>query len=169
MYSENEDIKFEAVITNYEIKGDEKIRLKISGNKYDSSFYLSKIRGKFYSGEINIPVKGDYEFTAELFSGNTSEQTLKGRFTIDENNYEFKNTRSDNTFLSMLSNDTKGYNLSNKESREIKDLFNEMNSKSINEFKARSNFEFDINPYYLTILIFLLCLEWFLRKRNNLP
>ena len=169
VYSETEDIKFEAVITNFEIKGDEKILLKISGNKYDSSFYLSKIRGKFYSGEINIPVKGDYEFTAELLSNNISQQTLKGRFTIDENNYEFKSTRSDNTFLSMLSNDTKGYNLSNKESGEIKNLFNEMNSKSINEFKARSNFEFDINPYYLTILIFLLCLEWFLRKRNNLP
>lgn len=169
VYSVTEDIKFEAVITNFEIKGDEKILLKISGNKYDSSFYLSKIRGKFYSGEINIPVKGDYEFTAELLSNNTSQQTLKGRFTIDENNYEFKSTRSDNTFLSLLSNDTKGYNLSNKESGEIKNLFNEMNSKSINEFKARSNFEFDTNPYYLTILIFLLCLEWFLRKRNNLP
>lgn len=169
VYSETEDIKFEAVITNFEIKGDEKIRVKISGNKYDSSFYLSKTKGKFYSGEINIPVKGDYEFTAELLSNNTSEQTLKGRFTIDENNYEFKSTRSDNTFLSILSNNTKGYNLSKKESREIKDLFNEMNNRSITEFKARSNFEFDINPYYLSALIFLLCLEWFLRKRYNLP
>ncbi|MBS1551058.1 MAG: VWA domain-containing protein [Bacteroidetes bacterium] len=168
-YSGSQDVKFEAALTGSELKGDEMIKLEITGINYDTSFYLSKTGRNLYSGSVNIPVTGDYEYTAGLISESRTLQTLKGRFTIDENNFEFKSTRADNSLLSMLSNNTKGFNLSDKDSRDIKDIFSVMNNNSTTEFRARNNFEFDINPYYLSFLIFLLCLEWFLRKRYNLP
>lgn len=168
VYSESERINFKGTITNYEIKGGEQLKVSVSGNNYDSSFYLTKRSGKYFESEIRIPLKGDYKYTAELSSSNGTEQSIAGRFSVDENNFEFKDTKSDNTFLSMLSNETKGFNFSNMESGDIKDSLNVINEKSRTEYKTQKNFNFDVNPYYLAILIFLLCLEWFLRKRFNL-
>lgn len=169
VYSKFENVKFNAQITNFDLKGGEYIKVNISGKEYKSELTLSKINNEFYNGDISIPVNGDYEFTGELFSGNTSVQSIKGRFLIAEDNKEFKLTRSDNSILSSLAAETEGRNLTNQSSAEIKNILNDLNEKSRSEYSARQNFEFNINPYFLMFVIFLLCLEWFFRKRNNLP
>jgi hypothetical protein len=169
VYSKFENVKFDAQITNFDLKGGEYIKVNINGKEFKSELKLSKINNEFYNGEINIPVNGDYEFTGELFSGNTSIQSVKGRFLIAEDNREFKQTRADNSILSSLATETGGSNFSNQSSAEIKSILNEINKKSGSEYRARQNFEFNVNPYFLMFVIFLLCLEWFFRKRNNLP
>lgn len=169
VYSKFENVKFQAGIANFDLKGGEYIKVYITGKDYKNEIRLTKINSNTYEGDIKINEKGDYEFTGELFSGNTSVQSVNGRFLISEDNKEFKFTRSDNSILSSLSAETGGRNLTNQNTAGIKDILNEINEKSKSEYSAKQDFEFNVNPYFLMFVIFLLCLEWFLRKRNNLP
>ncbi len=169
VYSRFENVKFTARIKNYELHGDERITIQISGDGYSSSLELTKRENKYFEGEINIPLDGNYRYTAELFSGDKVIESSDNRFAVGENNFEFKFTRADNSVLNNLSKETRGYNFSDLSEKEITDSLNYINEKSESEIKYRSSFELNVNPYYLTIVIFLLCLEWFFRKRNNLP
>lgn len=169
VYSKFEDVKFNASILNHEVNGNEKIVVKISGNGVEKETELIRLNDNHYSGKINIPQDGNYEFTAGLYDENVLVENIQGRFLVGENNFEFTDTRADNSVLKILSLETGGQNLTGKSKSEIDDILKEMNDKSEYEFKTARNLEMNVNPYYLALLIFLLCLEWFLRKRNNLP
>ena len=169
VYSKFENVKFNARITNYELQGGEKIRVKITGSGFNNSFELIKKDNRYFEGEINIPADGTYNYTAELMSGNNLVESTDNRFIIGENNFEYKLTRADNSFLNNLTGDTYGVNFSNSDNSTIKDSLVNFNERSKSEFRIKKNFELNVNPYYLGIIIFLLCLEWFFRKRNNLP
>jgi len=169
VYSEFEDVIFNSNLNNYEVKGGENISVRVKGMTYDSSFNLTKRNNIFFRGGIKIRLKGDYTYTAELKSGGNTVQTIEGRFIIGENNFEYKNTRADNTILSSISFGTNGNNFSSADAKNINENLELVNEKSKVEYKSLENFELNINPYYLLILILLLCMEWFLRKRNNLP
>ncbi|MEO8665035.1 MAG: hypothetical protein ABI462_06025 [Ignavibacteria bacterium] len=169
VYSKFENVKFEARITNYELQGGEQIRIRIKGQAFNTELSLMKKENKFYEGEINIPVDGDYDYTAELISKNALVESIQNRFEIGENNFEYRQTRADNSILNSLSNETSGKSFTGMSSGEISESLKKFSELSKTEFKSRKNFELNINPYYLGILIFLLCLEWFFRKRNSLP
>ncbi len=169
VYSKYEKVKFEARITNFQLQGGEQIKVKIKGNSFSGETELKKSDNKYYEGEINVPENGNYEYTAELYSKNILAESISDRFAVGENNNEFKMTRADNTILNSLSNDTRGKNLNGLSADEIRDELKLINGKSGGEYQSSQNFEMNINPYYLGIVIFLLCLEWFFRKRNNLP
>ncbi len=169
VYSKFENVKFESRITNFEPQGNEKIRIKITGTGFNAETELSKIDNKYFEGEINVPVDGEYEYTAGLYSNDNPVESIRNKFLIGENNFEYKLTRADNSMLSALSGDTKGKNFTSLNSSEIDNSLKLINENSEVKYESLQNTELNINPYYLFIVIFLLCLEWFLRKRNNLP
>ncbi len=169
VYSKFENVKFIARITNYELQGGEKIKVKISGEGFNNTFELLKKDNRYFEGEINVPADGNYSYTAELYSGNNFIESTDNRFLIGENNYEYLLTRADNSVLNELTGVSSGVNFSDKDYIAVKDSLEKFNELSRSEFRSGRNFEMNINPYYLGILIFLLCLEWFFRKRNNLP
>ena len=169
VYSKFENVKFIARITNYDLQGGEKIKVKISGEGFNNSFELMKKDNRYFEGEINVPADGTYSYTAELYSGNNFIESTDNRFLIGQNNYEYLLTRADNSVLNELTGVSSGVNFSDKDNSAVKDSLEKFNELSRSEFRSGKNFELNINPYYLGILIFLLCMEWFFRKRNNLP
>lgn len=169
VYSKLENVKFIARITNYDLQGGEKIKVKISGEGFNNSFELLKKDNRYFEGEINVPADGTYSYTAELYSGNNFIESTDNRFLIGQNNYEYLLTRADNSVLNELTGVSSGVNFSDKDNSAVKDSLEKFNELSRSEFRSGKNFELNINPYYLGILIFLLCMEWFFRKRNNLP
>lgn len=170
VYSKYENVKFEAHITNFELRGGEQIKVKIKGgNGFSKEAELKKSGNKYYEAEINVPADGNYDYTAEFYSDNNLVESIQNRFSIGENNFEFRLTRADNTVLNSVSNDTKGNNFTSLNTADIIDTLKFINDKSKADYKSGQSIEMNINPYYLAIVIFLLCLEWFFRKRNNLP
>jgi len=169
VYSKYENVIFKATITNFELRGGENVKVKINGNGFYKELELMKKGTRYYEGEINIPSDGNYEYTAELYSKGQLEESIRNRFAIGENNFEYKSTRADNIILSSLAAETKGSNFTNQSSNEIKDFIQKANERSKSEYRSLQNYELNINPYYLIMVILLLCAEWFLRKRNNLP
>lgn len=169
VYSKFENVKFQSRLLNYDIVGGEFIKVLIRGENFTEELILNKKDNNYFEGDINVPQDGIYEYTGELISQGNTAASITNKFLIGENNYEYKNTRADNSYLNELSNNTGGSNLTNKSESEISDIIKNINENSGSEIKTAGNFELNINPYYLGILIFLLCLEWFLRKRNSLP
>jgi hypothetical protein len=169
VYSKYENVNFKANITNLELQGGENIKVKINGNGFNKELDLMKKGSRYFEGEINIPTDGNYEYSAELYSKGQLEESIRNRFAIGENNFEYKLTRADNIILSALASETKGNNFTGQNSNDIQDFFQKANERSKSEYRSLQNYELNINPYYLIIVILLLCIEWFLRKRNNLP
>lgn len=169
VYSKYENVKFEARITNFDPAGGEQIKVEFKGNGLNTGLELTRKENRYYEGEINVPSDGNYDYTARLYSENNLVESINGKFAIGENNFEFRTTRASNALLNVVANETGGSDFTNSGSGEISDSLKAFNNKSKSEITTRSNFEFNINPYALAILIFLLCLEWFLRKRYSLP
>ncbi|MEO8209196.1 MAG: hypothetical protein ABI840_01435 [bacterium] len=169
VYSKYENVRFEAHITNFELQGGEQIKVNVRGSGFSEDIELKKSDNKYYEAEISVPINGNYEYTAELYSKNNLVESIVNRFAIGENNYEFKLTKADNAILNALTNETMGKNFTDLTSEEIDETLKVFNEKSKIEYSSVQNFEMNLNPYYLGIVIFLLCLEWFFRKRNNLP
>lgn len=169
VYSKFENVKFESRLLNFNIAGGEFIKVTIRGNNFSKELVLSKKDNNYFEGEINIPEDGVYEYTAELISQGNTEASITNKFLIGENNYEYKNTRADNSYLNELANNTGGSNFTDKNESEINNILKSVNDNPGTGIKSAESFELNFNPYYLGILIFLICLEWFLRKRNSLP
>lgn len=170
VYSKFENVKFTGSVNDVDMSADSKIKVDITGKDFNKIIELSKVSGNNYEGEVNIETNGDYDFSGSISSGSGGfEERVKGRFSIGENNNEFKSTRADNTVLSLLSNSTGGHNFTHMSPGEIKDSLSVTNDKLKSGFTSLQNFDFSINPYYLMFVILLLCAEWFFRKRNNLP
>lgn len=169
VYSKYENVAFNAFINNYKIKTGDKIKVNIRGIDFNEIIELRTNDGRTFEGQLNVPADGDYEYTAELISSGNTQESIQNRFAIGEDNYEFRLTRADNSLLSSIANITGGRNLSQSDKNEIEDALKSFSNIPKEEISSFNNFELNINPYYLSILIFLLSLEWFLRKRNNLP
>lgn len=169
VFSKYENVIFNARINNFSVKGNERIRVNIKGNDYNKGIELLKKDNLIFQGQIRIPADGDYEYTAELLSGSNVEESTTEKFSIGINNFEYKSTRADNSILSQLANETSGTDFGNAQSPGVGDFLSKINEKTEYSVKTLKNIELNINPYYLFGLIFVLCLEWFLRKRNNLP
>lgn len=169
VYSKFEDVKFEARITNFDVTGSERIKVKVKGPGFEKDIDLLKKDSRFFEGQINIPSDGNYEYTAELYSGNNYVENIQNRFAVGQDNFEYKLTRADNLILRLLSNETGGKDFTQLSSSDAESFVQATNNKSKSEFKSLQNTELNINPYFLTLVILLMSAEWFLRKRNSLP
>lgn len=169
VYSKYENIRFDARVLNPDLSGNVKVNVKVRGNQFSKDIELARMDSRNYSGEINIPEDGDYTYTGELIADNVLHESVQGRLAIGENNFEYRLTKADDRILKQLSIETGGKIFTGMDRAAMTDLLNKINENSRIEFKRRKNFELNVNPYLLSGIIFLLCLEWFLRKRNSLP
>jgi hypothetical protein len=169
VFSKFENVKFTASLNPAFVTGGENIKIRISGSKFRTELELKEINNMYFEGEINVPEDGDYQYTAELSKQGQYIEGDEGRFIVGENNYEYKLTRPDKSILSSLSSSTGGVNLNTMSPGEMSNMLKEVNSRSSKEVQLSGNLPLNINPFYLFGVILLLGLEWFFRKRNNLP
>lgn len=169
VYSKYEEVVFTATLNNPEVIGGEVIKVKVNGNGINNEIELTKTGNTTFEGRMRIPNDGDYTYTASLNVRDQFVESDEGRFIIGENNYEFINTRADNSLLSSLANETGGMDFTRMSPDEISRFLSEKSENASDEIESLKNFSLNINPYFLSLLILMLCIEWFFRKRNNLP
>ncbi len=169
IYSPHETIKFTGIINDNTLKGGLKIKVRMYNEKFKEEIELKKTGNFNFEGQTNIMTPGDYFFTAELYSkGKLTESDTK-KFSIGVNNFEYKKTRSDNSILQNLALSTNGNEFTNEDIKKINELIYQANIRETQSMKSSEYVFLNFNLYYLFIVIFLLSLEWFLRKRYNLP
>jgi len=169
VYSKNEDVIFNGSITGFEIKGGEQIKINISGPSFQTSFDMTKRSSKDFQLLAKMPMEGVYSYEAALISEGRQVETVTGKFLVGENNFEYLQTTPDPMLLNELASATGGRRLNGLNDGEIRNLYEESGRSASNEVVSSRSFDLNINPYYLSIIILLLSVEWFLRKRNNLP
>ena len=169
VYSKNEDVIFNSSITGFDIKGGEQVKVNIEGPSFQTSFDMTKSSSKDFQLLAKVPADGVYSYEATLLSEGREIETVTGKFLVGENNFEYLQTTPEPMLLNELAAATGGKRLNGLSDGEMKNLFEESGTSASSEVVTSKSFDLNINPYYLGLIILLLSVEWFLRKRNNLP
>jgi hypothetical protein len=164
----NDEVSLKARLKNFEEITVPVIKVKIISNDFSKELEMNKISADYFEAKFTPAARGDYKISADLSSNGSIIETVNARLLVDENNFEFKKTNSDKTILAEISSSTGGRNLTSYSNGQIESYLDSLNSSQIQKENSRKDFSLKFNPYFLSIVIFALCLEWFLRKRNNL-
>jgi hypothetical protein len=167
VFGKNENISIKCRLN--QPSGNERINLYVSKGKYFKEINLQKIGNTEYDGELKLAEPGNYEIIVELYKDENKIETDNAKISVSINNDEFLITKPDKTILSNLTNITSGENFTGEKNSEIVNSLKNQTGKDIEIIKEFKRFYLNINPVYLIILILLLSVEWFFRKRNNLP
>jgi hypothetical protein len=169
VYSPYENIKFAGTINDNTLKGGLKIKVRIYNDDFNERIELQKVGNYDFEGLISIKTKRDYFYTGELYSKGRLMESDTKKFSVGENNYEYKYTRSDKSLLNNLALSTGGKDFSNEDVNKMNEFIYRINSRETETVISSENIFLNFNLYYLFAIIFLLTIEWVLRKRNNLP
>jgi hypothetical protein len=138
-------------------RGDEKIRTE-----------LKNIGNGRYEGSITGMPEGDYRFTGKAVSHGRILGESSGRFTIGEENVEFLATRMNKNLLEQISYRSGGAYFPINETEKLVGIINKNVTFNAREISETSETELWNWKYLGLIVICLLALEWFLRKRNGM-
>ncbi|MCI0472986.1 MAG: VWA domain-containing protein [Ignavibacteria bacterium] len=136
----------------------------ISGDKR-TPLELKPISENTYQADYITESAGDYKIEVTAFKDGKMLASAEGRFIAGTSPEEFRLTRSDNTFLSQLAAETGGYNIIHSDNPEMMKISGSNEQVS---FNAKEKFVLRNSYMYLFIILFLLSLEWYIRKRVNL-
>tara|TARA_Y100000766_G_C18892003_1_gene599007 strand:+ start:48 stop:2066 length:2019 start_codon:yes stop_codon:yes gene_type:complete len=165
--TEDENIYFNALLFNeiFELITDKDIYISIANNDGDKyNFEFSKVNNSYVLDVGKLAI-GQYSFLVEVKG---TSLTRSGSFEVKPIQLEQLNTVADHKILFALAEESGGA-VFNKDNMNL--LIKEIN-KNKNNYKlihSKEKLEGVINiPWILLILLFLISLEWFLRKYNGL-
>jgi hypothetical protein len=163
-YTENEKVFLKASFFNeiYEKVNDPDIHFKLVKDNGDEFDFLFLRNMNEYYLDVGKLGAGKYSFVANVDGFDIQK---KGTFSIAKIQMEQLDNRADHSLLSLLALNSDGKLFHMHES---KDLLNLIKSNSNNIMHMKEKFQSLINmPWILLILLFLIFLEWFLRKYNG--
>ncbi|HEY1040073.1 MAG TPA: hypothetical protein VGF30_11740 [Bacteroidia bacterium] len=167
--NENEEVELEAEVYNnsYELITDPEVTIVIT-NENDKKFnYTFSKTGLGYRLNIGILPPGEYSYKATTNNG-TKAQEQKGFFTVKEIVAEKINAVADHHLLNQLSIKSNGKLFYANQLNQLKDLLqNNENIKTITYSHKDVKDLIDMKIIFF-LLLALLSLEWFVRKRNGL-
>lgn len=166
-FSQNEKIDFTIRLhpSFEEIK--DSVQLRIYGGNFDRTLNPEKTGEREYRVSIVPTEKGDYY--AEAYFFNTPGMVTQERFTVDINRTEFIKTKPDEDFLKRLAGNTGGRNFTGLNASDIISELERQADSRISEMQTFKIIYLNYNWLYLISIVFLLALEWYIRKRSFLP
>jgi len=171
-FSEDETVEFSSQVygEDYSPINDAEVKVSILNqetNEVVREFNLEQVTAGIYSGSLSL-LKGDYRYEANVSRRGKVLRDFSGRFTVGESEVEFLNTRMDSKLLREIAFKSGGLFLKPDEIEILGELitsgadFKPAIVEKKREYVLRSRLE----P--LMIVIVLLSIEWFLRKRFGL-
>lgn len=170
IYAAGEQVTFIAELYDDKLEpvneGD--ISIKISGGGNDYSLKLINTEPGIYTGSINIPQQGDFNYSAEAKLNEVTTAEYEGKFNIGEVDLEKLQTVMNENYLKMLASLTGGtYNYID-ESDEVFRKIETLNHNKIKETISSVTYDPLSLESILLILILLLSAEWFIRKKEGM-
>ncbi|GAB4132700.1 MAG: hypothetical protein Fur0041_04280 [Bacteroidia bacterium] len=167
-YPENEPVILEAEVYNqtYELVNEPDAKIEISdsaGKKYDFMFSRS---GNAYRLNAGIFRPGEYEYSASVKIGEKT-YNQKGRFSVIPLRAEFTNTTANHQELYALSSKHNGKMYFPDQLKTLaQDLLSREDIKPV-IYNPKKLIELVNLPWIFVLILLLLSVEWFLRKRNG--
>lgn len=168
-FTTNQHIILNADLYNdaYEPISDAEISIDVThsgGNKY--SFQFSP-KGNFYELDAGIMGAGEYAYIATAQYSN-KKYTVKGNFIVKELFAEYQQTVADHQLLYNLANSSNGKMVLPPDLNKIPDYIRENENVKTISYSDKSYEDLIDLKWVFVMMISLLTLEWFLRKRNGL-
>ncbi len=166
---ENESVVFEAELYNdsYELTNDPEVTIEItneSGETYPAkSFSKSGNAYRLDAGNFDV---GSYTYTANVTLG-TKNFEESGEFTVHELKMEYSNVMADHSMLYNLAQSTGGEMYYPDQLDQLADaIFNKEDIVDIS-YTQKDVTDLINWKWIFALLMALLSVEWFLRKRNG--
>jgi hypothetical protein len=165
VYSENENIRFDAELynQNYELVNDPEVTISITDkDKKTYSFAFSR-SFKTYQLDAGIFPEGDYAWEAK--TGINNEKYVKsGRFSVEKINIEAVNLVADYQLMKNLASLNGGKNFPDDSLLNVYDAIKSNEEiKSVAHYNKQHTSLLD-SVLLLVLIVLLLTSEWFLRK-----
>ncbi len=145
-----------------------KILRKDGSKASDLTFTTEENRYTAYSQPLPV---GDYTIEADAELNGVYYAKDNSRFSSDTVNTEYLVTKSNNTSLMELSQNTGGEFITKENFAGISSVINNTKNARQNEVSLSKALRFNLweNKYILFLIILLFTVEWIMRKRNNIP
>jgi hypothetical protein len=170
IYAAGEQVTFIAELYDDKLEpvDDGEISITITGGGNEYSLRLTNTEPGIYTGSINIPQQGDFSFLATAKLNESTIGNYDGRFNIGEVNLEKLQTVMNENYLKMLASLTGGtYNYID-ESDEVFQKIETLNRNKIKESASSVTYDPLSLEGILLLLILLLSVEWFIRKKEGM-
>lgn len=170
IYAAGEQVQFTAELYDDKLEpiADGEITVKINGSGDSYSLKLSNDEPGIYTGSINIPQRGDYNYSAIAQLNGVTTNSYNGKFNIGEVDLEKLQTVMNENYLKMLASLTGGmYNYIDN-SDEVFQNIETLNRNKVKETTSSITYDPLSLETILVILILLLSIEWFIRKKEGM-
>ena len=169
IYSAGEPVEFTAQVYDQTFNPVSDAEVKIDINQIKGSeILLNSLGSGLYEGTFQVPNTGDYNFSGTASSGGKKIGTDKGSFNVGEIDIEMMNPRMDYEFLSALANSTNGKFFYAPDYGNLFNILKNLTKKSVTEKIKTSEINLWSNEWLMALVILLLGIEWFLRKRAGM-
>lgn len=169
IFSPYEVIKLMANLNISESSSKVDIKMQVYNSSFSKEIGITKTSKNSFSGEIKNLQKGEYLVKAVLyFDGNEIASDIK-KILVKESNREYIKTKADNSILNILSSRSNGGLITEQGLQEIN---KKIESKNERDMVFKSNIQkkyLNSSIALLFLIIIILIIEWFIRKRINLP
>ncbi len=167
-FNENEEIIFNAELYNdsYELINEPEITIELKnedGKKYN--FVFNKTTKSYFLNAGMLPV-GSYEYVATVKLGDKTF-TEKGQLQVNALLLEANNTVANHQLLQNLSEKLNGAMLYPNQLNQLAEMINKDNNIASIIYEETDLKELINLRWIFFVLLALLSLEWFLRKRNG--
>ncbi len=170
IYSPGEPIEFSAQVYDeaFNPVSDAEVKISVSDEAQTGEVFLNSLGSGLYEGTFLTNKPGDYSYSGEAILAGKSIGTDAGKFNIGEVDVEMLSPRMNIEFLSMIANLTGGrffhYSDYSNYFTDIKQILAQSSKEKIEV----SEISLWSNEWLMAIVILLLSLEWFLRKRSGM-
>ena len=162
-YNSGEEVIFNANIYDNDYKPADNAEVKVVIQKGDLTIEknLTNKTGGIYKGEIKIIEPGNYKYRGEAYRFDRKIGEDSGEFSVGTFSIEMLETRTRNDILQNIAKVSGGKHYTIED---VQNLFNDLADKNKNIIKT-SNTEIYNKSAFMILIVILLSLEWFLRKR----
>lgn len=167
-FNENEEVTFNAELYNdsYELFNEPEITIELKnedGKKYN--FVFNKITKSYFLNAGMLPV-GSYEYVATVKLGDKT-YFEKGQFQVNALLLEANNTVANHQLLQNLSEKLNGTMIYPNQLNQLAEIINKDNNITSIIYEETDLKELINLRWIFFVLLAIVSLEWFLRKRNG--
>jgi len=167
-YFENENIEFNSELYNesYELINDKDVQLIITNNAGKQYSFAFTATGNGYKLNAGLLPPGKYNYIANAKVG-SKNLSQSGKFTVSALVAEASNTTANHALLYQISAKTNGKLFyKNQFDKLLKELENRADIKPVIYSEKQLNDAVNLK-WILALLLFLITVEWFIRKRSG--
>jgi hypothetical protein len=169
IYSPFEQIRINGILNPGESSSNVSIKLQIYNSAFSKEFETVRTSNNSFTSEIQNLKEDEYFVKGTLLQNGIDVAYDIKKILIKESEIEYKNTKSDNSILNLLSKNSGGELISELNLNEINKNIELKNEQDLNFQKIAMKVFLNSSLLILLFLIVILTVEWFIRKRLNLP